>query len=102
MLPYYICRASQDGSCSPENENTTLNTSAVDLTTHQRIAIYGGIVGGSISIVILRAVLAFVICLAAARNLHNKMFKSVLRTPILFFDTNPVGKHYKPANKAQI
>ena len=43
---------------------------------------------------IIRAILTFLTCLAAARNLHNKMFKSVLRTPILFFDTNPVGMHY--------
>ncbi|XP_065919884.1 ATP-binding cassette sub-family C member 4-like isoform X2 [Dysidea avara] len=85
--------ASQDGSCSPENKNISLNTSAVTgLTTHERIAIYGGIVGGLISIVIIRAILTFLTCLAAARNLHNKMFKSVLRTPILFFDTNPVGR----------
>ena len=29
--------------------------------------------------------------LRAARILHNKMFMSVLRSPVLFFDTNPVG-----------
>ena len=72
------------------------NTSVVniDLTTHQRISIYGAIVGGSTFIVILRAILAFLVYLASARNLHNKMFKSLLRTPILFFDTNPVGKYH--------
>ena len=36
--------------------------------------------------------LSYVICLNASRNLHNKMFKAILRAPILFFDTNPVGE----------
>ena len=40
-------------------------------------------------------ILSFLICLAAARNLHNKMFKAILQAPILFFDTNPVGMPYK-------
>ena len=56
-----------------------------DLTTHQRIGIYGGIIGGAVFIVMLRATLGFLICLAAARNLHNKMFGSILRTQMLFF-----------------
>ncbi|XP_065916533.1 ATP-binding cassette sub-family C member 4-like isoform X2 [Dysidea avara] len=84
--------ATQDGSCSPQVENISFNTSTFDLTTHQRIGIYGGIIGVTIFIVLLRAILAFLICLAAARNLHNKMFESILRTQMLFFDTNPVGR----------
>ena len=65
--------------------------STFDLSDHQRIGIYGVIVGGAVTIVTFRAVLTFLICLAAARTLHNKMFRSILRAPILFFDTNPVG-----------
>lgn len=34
----------------------------------------------------------FHILVNAARTLHNKMFQSVLRTPVLFFDRNPIGK----------
>ena len=61
------------------------------MSAHQRIGIYGGIVGGAVTIVTFRAILTFLICLAAARTLHDKMFRSILRVPILFFDTNPVG-----------
>ena len=84
-------RASEDGSCSVEVNNTSLEASTFDLSTHQRIGIYCGIVGGAVTIVTLRAIMTFLLCLAAARNLHNKMFRSLLRAPILFFDTNPVG-----------
>ena len=86
-----ISRASEDGSCSVEVENISFETSNFDLSAHQRIGIYGGIVGWAVTIVMFRAILTFLICLSAARTLHHKMFKSILRAPILFFDTNPVG-----------
>ena len=63
-----------------------------DLNTNQRIGIYSGITLSSISLVLTRTVLTFLICIAASRNLHNKMFRAILRAPVLFFDTNPVGK----------
>lgn len=46
----------------------------------------------TIIITIIKAVFSYVTCLNASRNLHNKMFKAILRAPILFFDTNPVGE----------
>ena len=69
----------------------SFQASTSDLSTHQRIGIFGGIVGGCVTIVTLKVIVATLICLAAARTLHNKMFRSMLRTPMLFFDTNPVG-----------
>ena len=47
----------------------------------------------SIFFVFVQAILSFLICLAAARHLHNKIFKSILRSPVLFFDINPVGMY---------
>ena len=46
----------------------------------------------TIIITISKAVFSYVTCLNASRNLHDKMFKAILRAPILFFDTNPVGE----------
>lgn len=40
-----------------------------------------------------RTVLFFVMCMTSSRNLHNRMFQSVIRVPIKFFDTHPVGKY---------
>ena len=89
-FPY---RTSGGESCATDSENSSIHEDPYDLSTDQRIAIYGGIVSSSIFFVFLRAILSFLICLAAARHLHNKMFKSILRSPVLFFDTNPVGMY---------
>lgn len=86
---YELYRASESESCSAESKNISFETS--DFDTHQRITIYGEIVGGAITMAILKAVMTMLICLSAACSLHDKMFKSTLRAPVLFFDTNPVG-----------
>ena len=98
LLRLIVCkafqfRANEGGSCDPQLENATFNDStSSDLTANQRIGIFGGIVVLAIIITIIKAILSYVICLNASRNLHNKMFKAILRAPILFFDTNPVGE----------
>lgn len=86
----YKLRASEDGSCSVASENISFGTSEFD--TRQRITIYGEIVGGAVTMASLKAIMTFLICLSAAGSLHSKMLKSILRAPLLFFDTNPVGK----------
>jgi len=88
MKFFVVYRTSGGESCSV---NLSVNDDPYDLSTDERIAIYGGIVSGSIFFVFCRAIFSFLICLYAARHLHNKMFKAILRSPILFFDTNPVG-----------
>ena len=89
-------RASETESCLPEGVNfSTDNLSAFSLSTHQRIGIYGGIVTFAIFVVIMRAVMCYLLILAASRNLHNKMLTAVLRAPVLFFDTNPVGEYVR-------
>ena len=93
MLKFY--RATETESCLPEEINFTVDTSsAFDLSTHQNIGIYGGIVAFTVFIVTMRAVLCYLVILAASRSIHNKMLMAVLRTPVLFFDTNPVGEYF--------
>ncbi|CAF3943944.1 unnamed protein product [Rotaria sp. Silwood1] len=43
-------------------------------------------------LIFLRTVVCRLICLNSGRVLHNKMFLRVIRCPISFFDTNPVGR----------
>ena len=62
------------------------------LLTKGLVSTYGGIVLGSFSLVMTRSVLCFLICIATSRHLHKKMFRAILRAPVLFFDTNPVGR----------
>ena len=63
-----------------------------DLDVEQRLGIYGGLLGSLVIVNIVRVVAFFVVCVNASRVLHNRMFASILRAPILFFDTNPVGR----------
>ena len=39
-----------------------------------------------------RAILCFILCLRSSINIHNQVFKSVLRSPLLFFENNPLGR----------
>ena len=50
-----------------------------------------GIAGSSIAFVLLRCALFFYVGIHAAQVLHNRMFAAVLRAPVRFFDTNPIG-----------
>ena len=84
-------RASGGDSCGVDSDNSS-DRNPYDLSTNQIIGIYGGIVFGSVVLVMTRSVLTFLICIAASHNLHKKMFRAILRAPVLFFDTNPVGK----------
>ena len=87
------CRASEAESCSYEGVNGSTDASSdFGLSTNQRIGIYGGIVGFTILVIVIRAVLCYLVVLSASHSLHSKMLTSVLQAPILFFDTNPVGE----------
>ena len=52
---------------------------------------YGGLVLATVLLNYARVVLLCVICVNASRVLHNRMFAAILRAPIRFFDTNPIG-----------
>ena len=96
MITVHTGLTSGGESCATDSENSSMHEDPYDLSTNQRIAIYGGIVSSSIFFVFLQTILScsFLICLAAARHLHNKMFKYILRSPVLFFvDTNPIGMY---------
>uniref|UniRef100_A0AAY4E1V3 Multidrug resistance-associated protein 4 n=1 Tax=Denticeps clupeoides TaxID=299321 RepID=A0AAY4E1V3_9TELE len=40
----------------------------------------------------MRSLVMFNMLVRAAQNLHNRMFKCILRTPVRFFDVNPIGR----------
>uniref|UniRef100_A0A8C4VSD5 Multidrug resistance-associated protein 4 n=1 Tax=Gopherus evgoodei TaxID=1825980 RepID=A0A8C4VSD5_9SAUR len=41
---------------------------------------------------IVRSLLVFTVLVNAGQTLHNKMFQSLLKAPVLFFDRNPIGR----------
>ncbi|CAF4225185.1 unnamed protein product [Rotaria socialis] len=46
----------------------------------------------NIILLFLRTILYFLSTHIAARTIHNQMFSSILRAPVYFFDTNPIGR----------
>ena len=55
------------------------------------LAIYTSVVISVFVFGFIRAILSFRMMTRAARGLHNLMFNSIIRCPILFFDTNQSG-----------
>ncbi|XP_022257889.1 multidrug resistance-associated protein 4-like isoform X2 [Limulus polyphemus] len=56
------------------------------------IYIYSGIVGGLFIFSLLQTTVFYIMCMRSSIGLHNKMFGSIVRAPISFFDNNPLGR----------
>ena len=54
--------------------------------------IYGCLVGASIIFTLIRAYGFLSVSLTCSECLHDKMVVAVLQAPVLFFDSNPVGR----------
>ena len=46
----------------------------------------------SVVMLFIRTMSYFVSCHITARSLHNQMFNALLRAPVFFFDSNPIGE----------
>ncbi|XP_022093416.1 multidrug resistance-associated protein 4-like isoform X2 [Acanthaster planci] len=67
------------------------NASKYDNQSHY-VRIYAMLCGGSTLLLFVRSFLFFHLFVTASRALHNQMFASIVRAPMQFFDTNPVGR----------
>ncbi|XP_068923442.1 ATP-binding cassette sub-family C member 4 isoform X2 [Petaurus breviceps papuanus] len=65
-------------------------TKELDLNWY--LGIYAGLTGVTVLFGIARSLLIFYVLVNASKNLHNKMFESILKAPVLFFDRNPIGR----------
>nr|XP_056718111.1 ATP-binding cassette sub-family C member 4 [Euleptes europaea] len=65
-------------------------TRTLDLNCY--LGIYAGLTVATILFSVLRCLLMFHVLVNAAQTLHNKMFVSILKAPVLFFDRNPIGR----------
>ena len=54
--------------------------------------IYGGLVCIALLLFIARVVLFFETLVNSSKNLHDRMTIAILKAPVLFHDTNPVGR----------
>lgn len=56
------------------------------------LLVYGATVTLSFLFTVVASFCFYVTTLKASENLHDELTKAVIRAPILFFDTNPVGR----------
>ena len=56
------------------------------------LTIYGCLVGGSVIFASIQAYGFFWVSLRCSERLHDKMVVAILQAPVLFFDSNPVGR----------
>ncbi|KAJ0062303.1 hypothetical protein NL108_007506, partial [Boleophthalmus pectinirostris] len=74
------------------NQNVTVTNRTQELDRDFYLGIYGGLTAATILLGFFRNILMFYMFVSSAQNLHNHMFKAILRTPVRFFDINPIGK----------
>ncbi|XP_030712764.1 ATP-binding cassette sub-family C member 4 [Globicephala melas] len=75
--------------------NVTVNgqgnvTEKLDLYWY--LGIYSGLTVSAVLFGIARSLLVFYVLVSSSQTLHNQMFESILRAPVLFFDRNPTGR----------
>uniref|UniRef100_A0A6Q2XJP2 ATP-binding cassette, sub-family C (CFTR/MRP), member 4 n=1 Tax=Esox lucius TaxID=8010 RepID=A0A6Q2XJP2_ESOLU len=56
------------------------------------LSIYAGLTIATLVFGFTRSLLMFNVLVKASHALHNRMFNSILRTPVRFFDVNPIGR----------
>lgn len=73
--------------------NEPLNQTFVDrCSPNENIAIYGTQMFLLFCFSLFRGTIFFVLCMRASVRLHNRLFKKLVRAPMVFFETNPIGQ----------
>ncbi|XP_018322247.1 multidrug resistance-associated protein 4-like [Agrilus planipennis] len=62
------------------------------LSTDMAMIIYSCLIGGSIILASFRAIYFYRLAMNASRKLHGSMFGALIRAPMRFFDSNPLGR----------
>ena len=63
-----------------------------DQKDHTNLTIYACLVSASVIFAIIRAYGFLLVSLRCSERLHDKMVLAILQAPVLFFDSNPVGR----------
>uniref|UniRef100_A0A8C1P561 Multidrug resistance-associated protein 4 n=1 Tax=Cyprinus carpio TaxID=7962 RepID=A0A8C1P561_CYPCA len=73
--------------------NGTFGTNTTqELNLDFYLGIYAGLTGATIIFGFMRGLIMFNVLVNSTETLHNRMFNSILRTPVHFFDVNPIGR----------
>ena len=60
--------------------------------SYTTLLVYGSIVTCSLLLTLISSFCFYLAALKASENLHDQMTKAVMKAPVIFFDTNPVGR----------
>ena len=63
-----------------------------DQKDHTNLSIYACLVSASLIFAVIRAYGFLLVSLRCSERLHDKMVLAILQAPVLFFDSNPVGR----------
>ena len=74
------------------NNKSVQPSVVVSRDRNTNIYIYTGIVVTLLVFSLVRTTTFFTICMRSSINLHKRLFNSVIRAPISFFDENPIGR----------
>ncbi|XP_028427666.1 ATP-binding cassette sub-family C member 4 [Perca flavescens] len=76
--------------------NSTVIQNGLNITAELNTDFYLGVFGGLTAAVIffgfIRNIVLFNMLVRSAQSLHNRMFNSILKSPVHFFDVNPIGR----------
>uniref|UniRef100_A0A3B1IZ97 Cystic fibrosis transmembrane conductance regulator n=1 Tax=Astyanax mexicanus TaxID=7994 RepID=A0A3B1IZ97_ASTMX len=76
-----------------DSMNITVNhTVTEELSLDFYLGIYAGLTVATLIFGFMRSLLMFNAMVRSAQTLHNRMFNCILRTPVRFFDVNPIGR----------
>ncbi|XP_033327648.2 ATP-binding cassette sub-family C member 4 isoform X2 [Megalopta genalis] len=92
-IPEFL--TTSDNSSLDNNNTWIINTGprvADFLDRETALWIYAILILASIVMTTVRNVIFYKICMNSSKNLHNLMFSSLLKAPMLFFDTHPSGR----------
>lgn len=73
------------------DENGTFPLASIE-TEGGNVLIYTGLMAALFTFYLGRVLLSFFMCLNCSIELHNRIFRSVVRAHMSFFETNPIGK----------
>ena len=99
VLFSYPCRttgiadAVKSLNCSTPHNCTGLDE-MLDSDRSFYVAVWGGLIALCAVLAITRGMVLRFVFLRSSASLHDSMLASVLKAPMLFFDTNPSGKIY--------
>ncbi|XP_065758084.1 ATP-binding cassette sub-family C member 4-like [Muntiacus reevesi] len=65
---------------------------AVVFVLNWYLGVYSGLTVSTVLFGITRSLLVFYILVNSSQVLHNKMLETILRSPVLFFNRNPIGR----------